>query len=333
MMKLLSCLAGAATLSLCLMASAPDAVAQSTAKELRLVFDIPTNHPRVPYFLAMAAKAERDTEGRLKVIANPGGKILPGFASLEALKDATADLTFVNASNLERLDPRFGFINLPFTIDDAMMAKAETRNGVIELLDSLAQPQGLRVIGLMRGADQLLVFRDKAVNGIADLKDLKIRVAGPGIYQDIMKGLTADPVVLPIPELKPAFARGTLDGVFTSPGAWSSQLDMAAPKATHAPGLMMITYVLVARTEALDALGAAERQALLAAARTEISDGWSRMDADDTAILKAMVQKGAELVTVKDTGPWRAAVAPVAARYAEQHPQTWSELKRRLGAH
>ncbi|WP_342234494.1 TRAP transporter substrate-binding protein [Inquilinus sp. OTU3971] len=332
MLKLLSYVAGAAALSFGLLASAPQASSHTVEKTLRLVFDIPMNHPRVPYFLAMAAQVARDTSGQIKIDPNPGGKIHPGFASVEALKNGDADLTFVNASNLERLDPRFGFINLPFTIDDTMMAKAETRDGIVDLLDSLARPQGLRVIGLMRGADQLLVFRDRTVNAVADLKGLRIRVAGAGIYQDIMNGLGAEPIVLPIPELKPSFARGTLDGVFTSPGAWLSQLDMAAPRATHAPGLMMITYVLVVRTEALDSLEPSGRQALLDAARLEISDNWERMNADDAAIMKQMAGKGAVLTTIQDTAPWRAAVAPVVTGYAQRHSQTWAEFQRRLHA-
>lgn len=322
MAKHLSRLAGAA-----MMALAP---LTASAEELRLVFDIPTNHPRVPYFTAMAEKVASETGGRLTLKANPGGKIYPGFASLEAVKSGEADLTFVNASNLERLDPRFGFINLPFTLDDASMTREKTRNGIVALLDELAQKQDLRVIGLMRGADQLFIFRDKAVNAPSDLSGLKVRVAGPGIYENIMRRLSAEPVVLPIPQMKPAYERGALDGVFTSPGAWTSQLGMAAPMATHAPGLMMITYVLVARKDVLDRLPAAERGVLLAAGREHITDAWDRMDADDRAILKDMAGKGAKIVTVGDLTPWRDAVAPISAGFAEGYPEVWTKVKRQL---
>ncbi len=316
-------LAGAALMMLAPFAAPPPALAE----ELRLIFDIPLNHPRVPYFTAMADQVAKSTSGRLTIAANPGGTIYPGFASLEALKAGKADLTFVNAANLERLDPRFGFINLPFALDDAAMAQPAARTGVVGLLDSLARGQDLRVIGLMRGADQLFVFRDKRVAAPSDLKGLKIRVAGAGIYEDIMRRLSAEPVVLPIPEMKPAFLRGALDGVFTSPGAWTSQLGMEAPKATHAPGLMMITYVLVARADALDRLKAEDRAALLAAARAEVTEAWGRMEADDAAILKDMAAKGAAIVTVSDLKPWRDAVAPVAAAFAAGFPDTWRDVQ------
>ncbi|QRG07255.1 TRAP transporter substrate-binding protein DctP [Xanthobacter dioxanivorans] len=317
-------LAMAAVMTLAPLVAAP---APASAEELRLVFDIPLNHPRVPYFTAMVDSVAKSTSGRLTLTANPGGTIYPGFASIEALKDGKAELTFVNAANLERLDPRFGFINLPFALDDTAMARPATRRGVVELLDNLAQKQELRVIGLMRGADQLFVFRDKRVATSADLKSLKIRVAGAGIYEEIMRRLSAEPVVLPIPEMKPAFARGALDGVFTSPGAWTSQLGMTAPKATHAPGLMMITYALVARKDAVERLPAADREALLAAARADITEGWERMEADDAAILKDMAAKGAAIVTVTDLKPWREAVSQVAATFSERFPDIWREFQ------
>ncbi|MEP9350420.1 TRAP transporter substrate-binding protein DctP [Xanthobacter sp. KR7-225] len=328
MKKVYRRLALAALMTLAPLAAVP---VPAAAEELRLVFDIPLNHPRVPYFTAMADAVARSTSGRLTLTANPGGTIYPGYASIEALKDGKAELTFVNAANLERLDPRFGFVNLPFALDDTAMARPATRRGVVELLDSLAQKQDLRVIGLMRGADQLFIFRDKRVAAPADLKGLKIRVAGAGTYEEIMRRLSAEPVVLPIPQMKPAFERGTLDGVFTSPGAWMSQLGMGAPKATHAPGLMMITYVLVARKDAVERLAPADREALLSAARADITEGWGRMEADDAAILKDMATKGAAIITVADLKPWREAVAPIGAAFAARFPDTWGALQAQIG--
>jgi TRAP-type C4-dicarboxylate transport system substrate-binding protein len=301
------------------------------ADELRLVFDIPLNHPRVPYFTAMADKVAKATSGRVTIAANPGGTIYPGFASIEALMTGKADLTFVNAANLERLDPQFGVINLPFTVDDDGMRTPAVRRGVVELLDTLAQKQGLRVIGLMRGADQLFVFPDKRVEKPADLKGLKIRVAGGGTYEDIMRRLSAEPVVLPIPELKLAVDRGSLDGVFTSPGAWTSQLG-TVKMATHAPGLMMITYVLVARKDVIAGLPPADREALLATAHADITEAWGRMEADDVAILKGMAAKGAAIVTVSDLQPWREAVTPISASFAARFPDTWAALRARLAS-
>lgn len=146
-----------------------------------------------------------------------------------------------------------------------------------------------------------------------------------------MRRLSAEPVVLPIPD-EAAFERGALDGVFTSPGAWTSQLGMTAPKATHAPGLMMITYVLVARKDAIDRLSTADRDALLAAARANITEGWARMEADDAAILKDMAAKGAAIVTVTDLKPWREAVAPVAASFSERFPDIWRDFRAQIGA-
>lgn len=311
---------------------APGPAIAQTNTEMRLVFDIPMNHPRVPYFLKMASAIEHKSSGGLTLAINPGGKIYPGFASIEALRKGEADLTFVNAANLEKVDPRFGFINLPFTINDTMMAKPNARAAIVDLLDGLAKPHGLRVIGLIRGADQLFIFRKKTVAGIGDLKGMKIRIAGPGIYQEIMHRLAVDATVLPIPELKPAFERGTLEGVFTSPGAWASQIGMTAPNATRIPGLMMITYVMVAREEVMERLSAGHRSILIDAARRHVTDGWNMMLADDEAILKDMIAKGAKLTLISDTGPWRSAVAPIIAHFEASQAPTATQVRSALEA-
>lgn len=50
---------------------------------------------------------------------------------------------------------------MPFALDNTALAQPATRTGVVERLDSLGQKQDRRVIGLMREADQLFVFREK----------------------------------------------------------------------------------------------------------------------------------------------------------------------------
>ena len=65
-----------------------------------------------------------------------------------------------------------------------------------------------------------------------DMKGLKIRVAGPGVYQDIVRSLGAAPVVFPAIEMGAALARGAMDGIITSPGGWGKNVkDAPSPGA------------------------------------------------------------------------------------------------------
>lgn len=298
----------------------------AAARDLRLVHDITSNHPRIPHIEAMVAAASADP-AILAVEINPGGTVYPGYAGVEALESGKADVALINASNLERIDPRLGFVNLPFTLNDALMAEPAVRDGVVAQLDALARESGWRVLGLMRGADQLFAFTEATPAAPADLDGLAVRVAGPGIYEAMMRSYGVEPVVMPFPELKNAFAEGRLQGVFTSPGGWASQLGMDAPNALQAPGLMMITYAVILRSDLYDGLSEPERAALAGAVKARVTDAWEAMLTDDEAQMAGMRAKGAKIVVAEADEAWRAPVAPIAAGFATEHPEVWAELQ------
>ncbi|MGV6873994.1 TRAP transporter substrate-binding protein [Pseudochelatococcus sp. B33] len=303
----------------------------AAARDIRLVHDITSNHPRIPYIDAVATSVAQHA-GASAVIINPDDVVYPGFASVEALQNAKAEVALVNASNLERIDPRLGFVNLPFTLSDALMTETATRDGVVTMLDDVARQSGWRVLGLMRGADQLFVFRSSKPTTVSDLRGLTIRVAGSGIYETIMRNLAVEPVVMPFPELRKAFEQKRVDGVFTSPGGWISQFGMEAPNALHVPGLMMITYAVIMRAEVLDALAEEDRSALADAVSVEVTGKWSNMLADDDAILAQMEQGGAHLVRAEADDSWRAPLQSVSADYAERYTEVWQEFGRLLSS-
>src|SRR2546423_13888408 len=114
---------------------------------------------------------------------------------------------------------------------------------------------------MMRGADTLFIFRNRQVRAPDDLRELKIRVAGPGVYQDVVRSLGAQPVVFPAIEMGAALARGAMDGIVTSPGGWGKNMQ-EAPRGSLVPGLLFYTYFLIADKAWFDALPATGQKAL-----------------------------------------------------------------------
>jgi C4-dicarboxylate-binding protein DctP len=275
----------------------------------------------------MADHVREATGGQLVVTSNPGGTVHPGADSINAVKSGKAEMTFVNAGNLESVDSQLGVINLPFTLDDASMGLPETRRLVVDLLDRAAMQHGMRLITLMRGTDAIFVFPGKPASTLREFAGLRIRIASGGISSQVVERLGAKPLILPIPFLKAAFDRGELDGVFTSPGAWSSQLGMLAPNAMHVPGLMMVTYALLARSDVVDQLAASDRAVLFDAASLAVLDNWNRMADDDRALLDTMKAKGADILTISDASEIRDAVDPITVAFAQRHPEMWNRFR------
>ena len=303
------------------------------AAEAVLVHDIAPPHPRYTQLTQMAAEVAKHTQGTLTIAINPGGKVLyPGQASLDAVRNKTVPLTFVNSAFLQSIDPDLGFLNLPFTITDQLMAKPGVAEGVLGLVRSYVEPRGLKVFAVMRGADTIVIFKNRQVRTPDDMKGLRIRVAGPGVYQDIVRSLGAAPVVFPAIEMGAALARGAMDGIITSPGGWGKNVQ-DAPSASLVPGLLFYTYFLIADKAWFDALPATEQKALAESARASVTEKWSEMQADDARLVAELVSRGAMYTVVPGdaVAAWRERTAGVTREFAAKRPEVMGRLKAVVG--
>jgi C4-dicarboxylate-binding protein DctP len=303
------------------------------AAEAVLVHDIAPPHPRYTQLTQMAAEVAKRTQGTLTIAINPGGKVLyPGQASLDAVRNKTVPLTFVNSAFLQSIDPDLGFLNLPFTITDSLMAKPGVAEGVLALVRSYVEPRGLKVFAVMRGADTIVIFKNRQVRTPEDMKGLKIRVAGPGVYQDIVRSLGAAPVVFPAIEMGAALARGAMDGIITSPGGWGKNVK-DAPSASLVPGLLFYTYFLIADKAWFEALPSGEQKALADSARVAVTDKWGEMQADDARLVADLVSRGATYTVVPGDAvvAWGERTGGVTREFAAKHSEVMQRFRAIVG--
>ena len=300
------------------------------AAEAVLVHDIAAPHPRYKNFYEMVTEVVKRTNGLLTISINPGGKVLyPGQASLDAVRSGQAPLTFVNSAFLQAINPNLGFINLPFTLNDDMI-KPGVADAIIKLMQTYVEPSGLQVLGLMRGADTIFVFKKKLqVRRPEDLKGVKIRVAGPGVYQEIVRSFGAEPTVIPAIEMGSALKRGVIDGMITSPGGWSKNV-LDASHGSLVPGLIFYTYFLLADKSWLSGLPAEQRQALIDASRICVTEKWRDMQQDDFQLISTLVAKrGASFwsVPANELAPWKEQVEGVTRKFANAYPEVIQQYR------
>jgi C4-dicarboxylate-binding protein DctP len=185
----------------------------------------------------------------------------------------------------------------------------------------------------MRGADTIVIFRNRQVRTPDDMKGLRIRVAGPGVYQDIVRSLGAAPVVFPAIEMGAALARGAMDGIITSPGGWGKNVQ-DAPSASLVPGLLFYTYFLIADKAWFDALPSAEQKAFADSARVSVTEKWSEMQADDARLVAELVSRGAMYTAVPGdaVAAWRERTEGVTRGFAAAHPEVMRRFRAIVGA-
>ena len=289
-----------------------------------LVHDIAAPHPRQKNFLAMVAEVAARTKGSLTIVINPGGKVLyPGQASLDAVRSGQVPLAFVNSAFLQSIHPGLGFLNLPFTLNDGTFT-IDAAEALLHLMQTYMKPSGLEVMGVMRGADTIFVFKKNLrVRRPEDLRGVKIRVAGPGIYQEIVRSLGAEPRVIPAIAMGAALAAGEIEGMITSPGGWNKNIQ-DAPHGSLIPGLIFYTYFLVADQSWLGRLPAEQRQALTHAARLCVTGQWREMQGDDRQLISTLVaKKGASFWTLpaQELAPWKERTEGVIRRFSQAYPE------------
>ena len=278
------------------------------ALDVTVINDVPSGHPRLKYALQLEDEVAKASGGSIRILTN---RSIPGKAGLDALLTDRAQIAALNTAHLEAVDPRIGFVNLPFGLNDAAMERPGTLDRIVELMQKQLDASGLVILGVMRGADNLFVFKDR-----------KVRVTGEGVYEKIMESLGAQPVAMQIGQIKTAIAEGKVDGMCTSPGGWTSQVGMSAPMGSQVPGLMMLTYTYVAKKSWLDSLTTEQRKIIRDAVRNASTRQWRAMYNDDKQVIKAFVKQGAsyEVVPESELAPWREKVAPVWAEFERKYP-------------
>jgi C4-dicarboxylate-binding protein DctP len=302
-----------------------------TANEAILVHDIGSPHPRLKYIDDMIAKIAEESRG-LRISINPGGKIaFPGIESINAVFSLKAPLTLANTALLSSINPKLGFVNLPFSINDELMGNKTNADQIVKLVQKYLESVGLKILGIMRGADTILIMKDKHINKIEDLQGMRIRVAAPGIYEDILRCLGANPVPLAAIEIDPAFKRGELDGMISSPGGWVLSGPIG-PKGSLIPGMIFYTYSMIANLEWFSKLPAIQQKTLEDAARTCITEKWSAMKKDDLKVISDLLEtKGGQVtftsVPAGELEPWKKRVATVWDSFKTDFPDVMENFK------
>ena len=293
--------------------------APGRALNVTVINDVPPGHPRLKYALQLEADVAKASSGSIRILTN---RSIPGKAGLNALLSDKAQIAALNTAHLEAVDPRIGFVNLPFGLNDAAMERPGLLDRIIALMQKQLDASGLVILGVMRGADNLFVFKNRKVRTPADLVGVKLRVTGEGIYEKIMRSLGADPVAMPIGEIKAAIAEGKVEGTSTSPGGWVSQLGMSAPIGSQVPGLMMLTYTYVAKKSWLDSLTTDQRNIVTKAVRDVSTLKWRAMYDDDKEVIDAFIKRGGsyEVAPESELAAWREKVAPVSAEFEKKYP-------------
>lgn len=137
---------------------------------------------------------------------------------------------------------------------------------------------GTKPLALWTAEPNALIMKSKVVRTPADLKGLKIRVAG-ATAAEVATALGATPVQMPISQVYNALQTGLIDGVITGHSVLKDfKLDEVADAITLGAPLGRVSFYTVMSQEVYEGLSADERAAIDAASGAGLSksaeDAW-----------------------------------------------------------
>lgn len=181
-------------------------------KTLKFANQNAAGHPIIQGMERFKSLVEERSQGRIRVNVFPGGQLGSDQANVSALQAGTLEMASMNSGIFASIVPDFVVYDFPF-----MFANGKEADAVVDGAFGRAMHARLSEKGLVGIAYYELGFRHmtngrRAINKVADIKGLKLRVIPNAINVDWVKALGANPTPLPWPEVYAALEQRAVDG-------------------------------------------------------------------------------------------------------------------------
>lgn len=155
------------------------------------------------------------TKGEISIAVFPNSQLGGDEALARELSRGSLELAFLNPGSLAGLDPLLDIHYLPYIATSFKEADAIFYNpaGILQktLRATLAKHK-MHALGFFELEFRAVTNSKVAVEKIADLKGLKLRVPGSAGIKGFFENAGAQVVAMPFPELFTALQQGTVDG-------------------------------------------------------------------------------------------------------------------------
>ena len=277
--------AGAATLV------APALAQEQATLEWKMVTSWPKNLPG-PGVTAqrIADRIELMSGGRLRVRLYAAGELVPALGVFEAVSAGTAQMGHTASFFWQGKIPAAVFFTAtPFGLLPHEHISWIEQGGGQALWDELYAPFGLKPVMAGNTGVQMGGWFKREINGLEDLKGLKIRM--PGLGGEVMRRLGATPISLPPGELFQALDSGVLDATeFLGPWSDRAMGFQKTAKSYYTPGFHEPngTGEAIFNQVALDGLPEDLRAIVLEACRAENGRALAESDWENAGALQLL---------------------------------------------
>ena len=179
---------------------------------IRFNYVIPSKgNPKGEGIEELAQRVNTEMDGRYCMITYPAGELYTNLESIDALRDGELEMIAPPTSKLEVLSPEFRIFSLPFLFRNIRALEWFQNSGPGVRLKQLLKAQGFHGIAYWNeGFKQMSATRPLVQP--EDWRGLRVRILASEVLLKVYGQLQAEPVQLPLREVRDALASGLIDG-------------------------------------------------------------------------------------------------------------------------
>ena len=187
-------------------------IASAQVKTIKFANQNTAGHPIVQGMEKFKEIVEKNSGGKLKVNLFPGGTLGSDQANVSAIQGGSLEMASMNSGIFASQVKEFGVFDFPFMFATTKEADAVVDGAFGKKMHAKLEEKGLIGLAYYELGFRHITNGKRAINKVADLEGLKLRVIPNPINVDWVKALGANPTPLPFPELYAALEQGAVDG-------------------------------------------------------------------------------------------------------------------------
>jgi TRAP-type transport system periplasmic protein len=301
--------------------------AAADAYTLRLSLASAANSVNGDAAVRFAVAVKRRSNGQLNVAVYPNGQLATQQGAIDGLTTGVIDFTVGASSFLVPLFPRYQVFDMPFLFKN-LAAGLRVLDGPIgaEFFAEL-EPKG--IVGLGWGINGLkeLETTAKPVVTPEDMKGLRIRIQGGGVFVATYQALGAIPVPIDFAETNTALQQHTVDAVDLPVDVFTASKFYITMKHVAMTNHTLSVIPLLGSKRKIEALPLALQKTIKEAAK-EIVPGWRDYLIRQTSEEVQFLKKNGVVFTETQYPAFHKAVEPV---YASYQSKLGGDLIERIG--
>jgi tripartite ATP-independent transporter DctP family solute receptor len=272
------------------------------------------DYPTVAAVKHMSELLEKRSNGKYKIKVFNKGALGTEKETIDQVKIGALEMTRVNISPLNSICAKTLVPTMPFLFDSiAHMRKSLDGPAGEEILKS-CEPEGL--VGLaFYDSGARSIYAKKPVKSLADTKGMKIRVQQSDLWVSLINAMGANATPVPIGEVYTGLKTGLIDAAENNIPSYDGFKHYEAVKFYSRTEHSMAPEMLVMSKAVYDKMPKAEQDMFRAAAKESVAFQRKKWDEQEAKSLEVVTKGGATIVSDVDKASFRAAMAPVYAKF------------------